>query len=499
MLDKVKLFMKKLWDNPKFYWLFIALVFVICRLGTWLYPFDSDHWIFYYLGNDWFHGGSLYVTAWDHKPPVIFLLNGLMSLFGNSLLTHRIIITIFAVVDIYLFYKLAKIFAQKLLPKRAELFTKLSLLLYVFWRNLMQFTSSGNNNENFGLIFYLGMLLSYFSFLEDRKWWKMLISGSCFAILFFMKGNFLLLAAPLGVILFIDFYKKISKFFIHGITFIFPLIILAAGLSLYFFSKGSLNDFVIASFSFSAKYSSSAWSGGLSDLKVFYLLVAFASPLIVFVPIFFAYIYRKHIVNIDFLFIFLSLAFGSVAFFAVGVPYLYYFLILMPVYILAATYLFLTKEDINKYIGFIFIIIFCFGMGINFLYSNYQIIKNQISNVATEAEEYRSIAQYIDGHSNPSDKVFVNDYGATFYRLSNRKSGSRFVSASVLLLDYRGNYGFDLDKIFISDMDKSQAKYVVTYKDKSTLYYQNKPVIRYFDSHYHLEKSFKKFEVLRRN
>lgn len=499
VLDKAKNLIVKLWNEPMWYWSLVAITFVVSRIGTWIYPFDSDHWIFFYVGKNWFRGGSLYVTAWDHKPPVIFFINGLMSLLSDSIVVHRVLITGFALLDIYLFYLLAKMLAPKILSKKAELFSKLALLLYVFWRNLLQFTSSGNNNENFGLVFYLGMLLSYFSFREDRKWWKMLLSGTCFAVLFFMKGNFLLLAVPIGILLFVDFIKELQKFFLYGLTFCLPLIVMAGAWAGYFASKGSFNDFVVATFSFSAKYSASAWKGDLSDLKVFYVLVAFAAPLIVMVPLLYLADVRSHIQEHEYIFFALSLLFGSFAFFAVGVPYLYYFLILMPVYILAATYLLLNHENYNWYLYFILAAIFIFGMGTNFAYDAYQTIENQISHTASEATEYKQIASYIDDHTVATDKVFDADYGATFYQLAHRDSGSRFVSASVLLLDYRGNYGFHLDDVFASDMNKSQAKYVVVYRDRTTLYYQNKPMVAYFDSHYHLEKTFDTFEVLRRN
>ena len=94
-------------------WLFgltLVVVFALARVATWGYPFDSDHWIFYYVGHNWIvGGGDLYVDAWDHKPPMIFLFNGIMAaLFGDNIVLHRIFLTALTVLDVWLFYLVAK-------------------------------------------------------------------------------------------------------------------------------------------------------------------------------------------------------------------------------------------------------------------------------------------------------------------------------------------------------------------------------------------------------
>ena len=287
-MQKLQKLVLKTLNNPIYFWFLVVSIYIIARLGTWMYPFDSDHWIFWYVGKMWAQGGTLYVAAWDHKPPLIFLFNGLMYLvFGGNIIWHRILFTILSIVDIALFWQLFKMVLPDLKVKHADIAIKVGLLFYVFWRNLSQFTSSGNNTENFGLIFFLGMMLSYLSFRKNQKWWKMLLSGACFSMLFFLKGNFLLLGIPLGIILLIDNRKNIRKFFGYGIGFLIPLVLQTLLWSYYFLTKNAFGDFFIASFQFSSKYSASAWKGGLSDMSVFYILLAIASPLIIFGPLLF--------------------------------------------------------------------------------------------------------------------------------------------------------------------------------------------------------------------
>ncbi len=498
-MQKLKIFFLKILNNPLYFWGTVLLVFVLARIATWGYPFDSDHWIFYYVGKIWAQGGTIYAAAWDHKPPLIFIFNGLMHLmFGGNIVLHRIWLTLLSIVDIALFWQLIKRFLPEFKIKYADIAAKVGLLLYVFWRNLSQFTSNGNNTENYGLIFLLGMLLSYLSFRKDKKWWKMLISGACFSVLFFLKGNFLLLGVPVGIVLLIDNWKQIRKFFGYGLIFATPLILQAGFWIYYFANKGVLNDFFIASFLFSAKYAKSAWSGDVSNNIILLLTLAiFLVPIVAF-SLMYIRDFMKNRKNGTYLLFSLLLFAGLGATLGVGSFYPYYFEILMPIFIVVTTYaLFRLTDQLPWKRMFIYSVLgicmlLSYGISMKQLYNSFT------GSVSEEAREYQEIADYVKANTVTSDKVFAYDYGATFYRLSERDSGSRFVSASVLLLEHRDNYGYNFDQLFIDDMERSQAKYVVVYRDKDNLYYQNKPIVDYFDSHYVLEKTFTKFEVLKR-
>ncbi len=489
---------RRVFSEPKLFWPVVAITFFVSRLGTWLYPFDSDHWIFFYVGKNWFHGGSLYLTAWDHKPPIIFFINGLMSLVTDNIVIHRIFFTLVAILGCYLFYRLLKKILPKLQIKQVDLAVKVGLLTYVFWVNLSQFTSSANNTENFGVIFLLAMLLSYLSYREKGNLWWLFATGIFMSILFFLKGNFILLALPIGLYIIIENRKDFWKIIRDGIVFVTPLIIHAGLWIWYFGSPSRINDFVIATLQFSAKYSSSAWVGQLSGLAKFYTLVAIASPLLIVVPIWYLAIYKRNFKKFEYGFIAMILTLGTVAFFAVGVPYLYYFLVMFPIYMIAVVYLLFSKNGIKGKSKKIFIFIFFAGSLLNLGYCGYQLYQNNRGATRSEAVEYQQIADYVDQHTVTSDKVFDYDYGATFYELAHRDSGSRYISASILLLDYHGRYGFDLDKIFISDMEKSRTKYVVMTKKENNIYEDNKPIVNYFNLHYKLEKVFNTFVLLRR-
>ena len=486
----------------------MAAVYAVSRLGTWGYPFDSDHWIFYYIGKDWLHGGSLYVTAWDHKPPMIFLFNGLMSwVLGDNIALQRGLFTVLSLLDIYLFYRLASRLAPRLVSNlngravSATVLARVAVVLYVFWRDLSQFTSSANNNENLGVLFVLGMLLNYVSYRDRGGVWRLFASGSCLAVLFYLKPNFLLLGVPVGILLIAAHRHEIGRLLGSLVVFAAPLILMSVAWVAYFGARGTLTDFLVASFFFSSHYARTAWAGDLSSTSV--RLISAGSLLLLLLPVIalgavYVMDYRSKRRDETYWLVGLSVIASLGLTLDVGSFYPFYFLIAMPVFaiLMAFGLLRLPRLQLNLRDAVTFGVALC--MLVSLAYSMKQLLNSFSGAAYADGVEYQSIAAYVDAHTSPSDTVFDYDYGATFYQLSDRRSGSRYVSASVLLLDYRDHYGYNLDGTFMREMDASHAKYVVIPRSTANVYYENQPLIAYFASHYSVEKQFPDYSVLRR-
>jgi len=259
-------------QRPAVFWIVLVAVFALARLATWGFPYDSDHWIFAYVGRNWIvEGGDLYVDAWDHKPPMIFLMNGLMSaLLGDNIVLHRIWLTAFAVLDTWLFYLVAKrVWPELLAGARsridADTAAKLSLLLYAFVRNLSTFTNSGNNTEAYGLVLVLLMVLAYLRYARTGEWWWIALAGLSCGVLFWFKANFLIFGAIIGLLMIVHGWRKPGRLVAHVFAYIAPIVLVALGWFAYFAAQGTFDDFWLASFGFSAKYASSAWGGSVSS------------------------------------------------------------------------------------------------------------------------------------------------------------------------------------------------------------------------------------------
>ncbi len=122
----------------RYFWLITGLVYVVARSATWLFPFDSDHWVFYYVGNQWlWHHKVLYLQVWDHKAPLIFFINGLMGkVFGDSIVWHRIFLTAISLLTMYLFYRVSLRLLRLYGAKNWQVDSRMATLVFVFWSNL---------------------------------------------------------------------------------------------------------------------------------------------------------------------------------------------------------------------------------------------------------------------------------------------------------------------------------------------------------------------------
>lgn len=507
-MQKLKQTLRAVIDHPVLFWVIAVILYCAARVATWGYPYDSDHWIFYYVGKIWGEGGLLYVAAWDHKPPLIFLFNAWMSLItGDNIILHRIWLTCLSVATALLFYGLAKRVIPQLLalharhgdnPARAHFLARVALLVFIFLTNLSQFTSSGNNTENYGLFFLVGMWYMYYLYSERRRWWYLLLAGIGLSCLFFLKGTFILFGLPIVILLIVRHRRSLGACIGHLALFGVSVVAQGAWWMWYFTQQGTLSDFFVASFGFSAKYAGSAWQGGVSNepiltLETFLIIIpAVIAGIIMLRDI------KKGLRNEGYIMLGTSLALGLLVVLSVGSFYPYYLQIIMPFVTLVFVYA--TVRLGSMRIGYRRMLIASAVLLCAFFYavSSKQLLNNFTGSAAREADEYQQVADYVRSHTQPGDEVFDNSYGATFYQLAGRDSGSRFVSASVLLLDYRDHYGYDLDSVFIRDMERNQTVYVVTTKGTS-LYAKNAPVTKYLETHYHLEKQFTTFDVLRRN
>lgn len=499
-------FIVTLTQNRAVFWIVLIAVFALARLATWGYPYDSDHWIFYYVGKNWIvDGGDLYVDAWDHKPPLIFFFNGVMAwLFGGDIVWHRIWLTALAVVDAWMFYALAKLTLPSLLSTikstiNPDVVIKLSLLLYVFLRNLSQFTSSGNNSENYGIIFVIGLLIAYLKFVQTNKWWWLALAGLWVGLLFWLKANFLLFGAIVGVLLLVHGWKNKAKLIGWVAIFIAPIVLMSLDWLIYFWVEGTFDEFVIASFSFSAKYASSAWAGKVSaNILLIVTTAALALPALLFFVVGFVRDLRAQARTLAYQLIGLFFVASFVLIIAVGSFYAYYLLIAMPMIALVITYALVRAGEFSRVSRALLVIVFVGTLAVNYAISTRQLLNSFTGAAQQESVYYREAADFVRENTNPNDRVFAYDYGATFYQLAERNSASRYISASHLLLDYRDGFGFGLNETFLREMEDTQAPFVVLNDDSKELYFTNEPVAEYLLEHYEPAKRFGTLEVWQR-
>ena len=474
------------------FWLLCTVVLVVSRMATWFFPFDSDHWIFYYVGRRWAEGASLYVDMWDHKSPLIFGFNAILyKIFGDNIFWHRLVLTLIAIVTIWVFYKTARLLLEQIGSKNSLQYAKIGTLFFIFFANLSQFTNSANNNENLAMLPLLGSLYFYLKWRQttNQKWYILVISGLLAGIVFTLKANFAILLLPIAFDIIYLQHKKllaaVANLAIFGIAALAQLLIWVA----YFVHLGTIKQFYIATFEFNSKYIKAlGWDLGSPGVAVFLLilglLIVFFAPFVIY-----AISRTKQIISKDHAYelIVPLLALSVIVFIALaGTFYSHYFLIIIPYLclVLAATINNVQKLKFIKvlYISWAIIAVFMLLISYKQLYNNFR------GTAANELAKQQQVADYIKSRTEPSDTIFANIYGATMYRLADRNSGTRFISASHLLIDYKNNFGYDFNSIAIGDLEKSKPKYIIISADPDDLYITKNPVMtKYFSEHYKFE------------
>jgi hypothetical protein len=285
---------------------------------------------------------------------------------------------------------------------------------------------------------------------------------------------------------------------LESTVFLVPLVIQCLAWIAYFWSRGTLREAYIACFSFSAKYAGSAWAGKVSaDLALYVISALMMIPALIFFVVFLRDV-RTQRNNLAYQIVGMSFAAGLVLFSTVGTFYPYYQLIFMPFIVLVLAYGMARLRAAAPWLRRT-----AAGILIATLVGSYGVSLKQLQNSIIGpdralADQNTEVARYLRAHTTASQTIFDYRYGAEMYILADRRSGSRFVSASVLLLDYRDHFGFGLDRIFMSDMERSRATYVVMESDPKALYAANLPLIAYFRAHYRVEKTIGSLEILRR-
>lgn len=482
---------KKFVLSARFWWALLILGSVT-RVATWLFPYDSDHWIFYYVGEHWFNGGTLYLSVWDHKSPIIFAINGVMSfLFGDNDLLHRIFFTIIAAASTWFFYITCKRLLAYSGVRNIEGSSRLATLFFVFWSNLSQFTNSGNTTENFGVFFLLTALYFYLRYRDRGQLSWLFYSGISISFLVLLKINFSILVLPLIADFVINNRLYIKKFIYNGLIWVAPFLAHALYWVIYFKDRDLLEEALVASFTFNSKYLRAGWAGNISGQLIFIVILAIA--LCFFAGfIYYAIKERKFTSN---RILITSIVFSGVLFSVIlGTFYDHYYLITVPYFCMLIAF-YWRKVAASKvllilcYVG----LMGSYGISIKQLYNRY------FGYVKEESVMMQNAADYVKANTSSNDKIIYHGYGATFYQLAERDSGSRFISASHPLIDEREKFGYQLTEKHISDMERTSPKYLIIKNSTKELYNQNTKVKNYFESKYSLETKLPGYEILKRN
>ena len=258
--------------------LFLCAVMYILLFSKTLSPLysieESDSSVFKVMGQVVLHGKMPYVDIFDHKGPMLYLIEA----FGQWLIPGRIGLFLLAIIALYIsiicWYQSARLFTSAI---KSIIVVILTLLTYYFYSAY----SSGNLTEDWNVLF---VSVSYYLLLsllirEEAKSYLIHggIIGICFACAFFIRPNdaVAFIGAPiLGELVWMLKNMRDGRCirWIEGLAIGFITVSLV--FIIWFASHKALNDLWYGLIGFNAKYTSgiiALLEGGLKITKLAYV------------------------------------------------------------------------------------------------------------------------------------------------------------------------------------------------------------------------------------
>lgn len=346
MKEKMKEFyqaLEKICGNKYFVLLFLPISVGFLLLYSYstspLYINDAvDSAVFKTMGLAILQGKIPYVDIFDHKGPIIYFIQAL----GQWLIPGRV--GIFCLQVIALFVTLLYLFkTSKLFLNNTLSFVTLLVTLYIYSGIICE----GNKCESWMLLFFAISTYHILKYIiqspaQPHPLSYSLIYGLCFGLAFFIRPNdaFAQFAGIMGGLVIYLFYNKHYKNAMYNIgMFLVGFIIVAIPIFGYFIYHNALGEFWYGLIGFNMTY-----SGGIFKL----IRSMFSTPKLVHVLFFTAMwgmLYKteyKQVLWITIPLIILQLTFMGT--FHVG--FIYYYVVLVPMFMLYIIALFLTKDRV---------------------------------------------------------------------------------------------------------------------------------------------------------
>lgn len=212
---------------------------------------DIDSSVFQVMGKGLLENKILYKDLFDHKGPIVYIINALAFLISNKygLFIMEIII---AYVGTIFIYKTSRI----ILGKDLSMITSIIYVLISY-----KYFYGGNFTEEYAITFIsiaMYYIIRILHIKEDKKLnWIMI--GITFAITFLIKPTYCTIWAVFGIVQFIcSIYDKKIKELIKAVGYMLAgILIISIPIIIYLLANGAWDTFIDAYFLMNIKYSES--------------------------------------------------------------------------------------------------------------------------------------------------------------------------------------------------------------------------------------------------
>lgn len=374
-----------------------------------------DASIFEYFGYAMSHGQRMYLELFDHKGPVIFLINYLGYSIGASL-GIKILYIASLMIFFYIGYYISRLFTGI-----RNSFVVLVITFIIF----ESFFEGGWGLEGYilpCLTYSLYIFLKYF--LEDKiNKYEIILSGFSFAVVLFTKANMIgiWLIFSLLVTIKLIYQKQFSIFLKYIALFITGSALFIVPLCCFLWFQGSLKEMFYQSVVMNFIYSKESGYLTVMEMIKWYMNQVNVLQLNLMIVIAMIAVWKQYGIKILFYngaFIFcLMLALISKR------AYLHYLIVLIPLFI---PYI---SVAINKFMNKSSLLYFLiFTIGLVFIYwGPIHGIKDRVTNRSIDySVNEKEVADYIHQHTNEQDRIYSHRLNGIIYLYSERLSSTKF-------------------------------------------------------------------------
>jgi hypothetical protein len=411
-----------------------------------------DSSVFLYIGKSMLNGMLPYKDLFDHKGIILYFIEylGFVVGFGNSVGVWIIELLNIMLTSFFLF-KIACEFSK------SKTICLLSVYIVLQFCSLGYF-EGGNFVEEYALPWIALSLYYVVRFLKNKSYknWEIIIIGSCFAIVFFLRVNMVGLWAPLVFCVLIEFInaKKYVDILKCIVFFVLGCFIIVIPIYVYLILSRSFNEMIECYFKFNFSYTSSEF--GIKQLLIFFddciSFSGIAAGFIIFSVL--AQPQKKFLI-INYFGLFVAFLSSAIS----GRSYMHYCIIFIPFFIIPAvltinTIMEKVKSDINiPKSKAIVLIIIAFCLIGTMIYPTYGFY-----NKKTNASDNNEVVEYLVKSTQSEDDVLILGNSVAYYLESDRSTKNKFfyqfppVTVSDKLYDE-----------FIKELNDSPSDYIVRF------------------------------------
>jgi hypothetical protein len=215
----------------------------------------TDSGVFLMIGQGMLDGKVLYVDFFDHKGPLIYLINCVGLWLGGTRGVWFIEFLLMCV-SVFIAYKIARFFAGRF-PALVATFFAFTTLSRVF--------QGGNFTEEYALpfmFFSLYVFVNWFYADQEPDGWPIGVVGFCLGCILMLRPNMLGFWAGVGCVMLINMlhHREYLKLLRYILYFLLGVFVCVAPFIFYLWINNALTDFVYQFLVFNRAYAMSSLS-----------------------------------------------------------------------------------------------------------------------------------------------------------------------------------------------------------------------------------------------